>query len=314
MSTALIIDGNNLLQRSVFAARRSAMSTADGVVTGPLVLFVNGLAKHIRIEQPERLLVVWDGGTSKFRQQTLPSYKANRRPVPEDEADFRHSTFELVYRFCALAGIFSFRFTGTEADDLVAGAWANLRPDQADKIVIISSDKDFLQLLGPNPHGVPTEQIRLSSAGTPTDRWDEARVHTDLGYAPAHWPLVTALSGDTGDGVPGLPGIGPKKAVKLLEAHDWQLGAALATRTPQERDLVLACHLCVDLRHITLDLAVPRWRPTRQDSLAWRELVEFLSAHELRDIKDRLMAGTMWSDRDLITATQSDFSGNDRVS
>jgi 5'-3' exonuclease len=311
--TALLVDGQNLFMRSMFAARHSQMS-AHGVPTGPLVLFINSLALHVRREEPSRLVILWDGGTSAARTRALPSYKARRRPVPEEEKRFRDDSAELVARFCALAAVPGFRLTGVEADDLIAGAWASLRPADAEKIVVLSSDKDFLQMLGANPHGIPTEQLRLSSAGTPTDRWTEARVTAELGHTPAQWPLVTALAGDTGDGVPGLPGIGVVRAMKLLKAANWDLAEAVATRGEDDRKLVEACRFCVDLRALPpLPVAVPPWRPSRQDSPLWPGLIEFLSAYELRDIQDRIQDGSLWSDRDLITAPTPGGNVDDRA-
>lgn len=300
--TVLLIDGNNLLLRSLFAARHSMMN-ADGVPTGPLVLFVNSLALHVRREEPTRLVILWDGGTSAARVRALPSYKARRRPTLEHERVFREDSTELVAKFCALANIPGFRLTGVEADDLIAGAWASLTPADAQKIVILSSDHDFEQMLGPSPQGIETEQIRLSSAGTPTDRWTATKFTEREGYTPAQWPLVTALAGDTGDGVPGLMGIGPKRAVKLLAAHDWDLTKAVADREADERELVNACRFCVDLRELPpLPVTVPLWRPSTYGSPLWPDLLEFLSAYELRGIMDRLKDGSLWSDRDLITS------------
>jgi 5'-3' exonuclease len=311
VNTTLIVDGQNLLMRAIFAARGSQMSSG-GVPTGPLVIFINSLAKHVAEEQPFRLVVCWDGGTSPARMERLPSYKAHRKPVPEDEKDFRDSASSLVRRFLVLAGVHMVQVRDVEADDLIAAAWASLWPRETDKIVILSSDKDFLQLVGPNPQGVETELVRLSSSGTPTDRWTAYRFFDTYGYTAPSWPLVTALAGDTSDGVPGLPGIGPKKAVKLLEAAEWDMNAL--TLTPEQRAVVAACFDVVDLRNIrgTFAHRPPPWRPTDPGSVMWPDLIEFLDGLELRAIKDRLRLGDLWSNRDLISATESHVSPNGR--
>lgn len=306
-STAMLVDGQNLLMRSIFAAAKSGMSSGS-VDTGPLVLFVNGLAKHIAIEQPERLVVVWDGGTSQARRDRLPGYKGDRRPVPEEIQIQRDQTFDLVRRFCALAGIYTLQMTGYEADDLIAGAWHRMR--DVEQIVILSADKDFLQLVGPNPHGIPTELVRLSSGSgvsrAETDRWDEERLIRELGHTPAQWPLMTALTGDKGDGVPGLRGVGPVKARKLLEAGSWDLNVVTADMDEVDRLLVLACFYCVDLRTITMPVVVPRWRPTSQDSQLWTKLIYFLDSFDLKGISHRVQLGELWSERDLISAPEGD--------
>lgn len=309
MGTAMIVDGQNLLMRAIFASKGSNMSSG-GTLTGPLLIFINSLAKHVQQERPERLVVTWDGGTSQARRDRLPSYKASRKVVPEEEAEDRDSSHGLVRRFLALAGASQILLRGVEADDLIAGAWATMAEPEIGKIVILSSDKDFLQLVGVNPHGIETELVRLSSAGTPTDRWDARRVIDAHGYRPEQWPLMTALTGDVSDGVPGLRGVGPVKALKLLEAHRWRLD--LLPVPVEDRETAQACFDVVNLRGITMPVGVPPWRPTRQDSMLWPDLIEFLSSLELMSVKDRLQAGELWSIRDLTTATQRDDTPNGR--
>lgn len=307
----MIVDGQNLLMRAIFAAKGSNMSS-DGVATGPLVIFINSLAKHVQQERPERLLVVWDGGTSPHRLAILPAYKANRKEVPTEDQEHRDSAHDLAARFLALCAIGQNTIHRREADDVIAAAWAHVRPEDADKIVILSSDKDFLQLVGPNPFGVETELVRLSSAGTPTDRWTALRVVEELDYAPEEWPLITALAGDASDGVPGVPGIGPKRALKLLRAAEWQLsGLAI----PEEhRQIADVCFQVVNLRAMGRDLRprVPRWIPTRQDSVLWPDLIGFLSAYQMISVKDRLQAGELWSVRDPATVTLREQIRNGR--
>lgn len=310
MSTALVVDGQNLLMRAIFAARHSHMSAGD-VLTGPLHIFINTLAKHVAMENPTRLAVLWDGGTSAARLRLLPSYKAHRKAVPADEAQERNDTGQLARKFLVLAGVPQLSFRGVEADDLIAGAWRCATAPEIDKIVILSSDKDFLQLVGPNPHGIETELVRLSSAGTPTDRWTAQRVLDEHGYRPVHWPLITAFAGDTSDGVPGLRGIGPKKALKLLTAADWDL--AKIELSDEDRATVEACHEVVNLRHIETPVGLPAFRPTRPDSMLWPQLMTFLFELEMTTVKERLRSGELWSSRDLIIATEGDETENGRA-
>lgn len=313
--TALLVDGQNMLMRATFAARHAQMS-AHGVDTAPLVLFIGTLAKHIRIDSPTRLLVTWDGGTSAERRERLPSYKANRKTVPDEERARRADTDALVRQFCALAGVQMLQIRGVEADDLIAGAWANLTGTDADQIVILSSDHDFLQLVGANPHGVDTELVRLSSAGTQTDRWTEARMVDEHGYAPRYWPLVTALAGDTSDGVPGLPGIGPKRAVKLLEQTGWSWRQTVGNLGTNQGLTAETCRWVVDLRGGGRPLSpvtVPVWRPTEPGSALWEPLIEFLLGHELRSVYQRLVSGELWSDRDVPRVTEVLAQADPRV-
>lgn len=292
--TTLLIDGNNMLMRAIFAAQRGSSMSADGVVTGPLVIFINSLSKHIGTSQPERVAVAWDGGRSQERIRLSADYKSNRVGAPDGEDEVRQSTFQLAKQFLTLANIYHLQLHGREADDLIAAWWAHENPGKASMIEIVSSDKDFLQLVGTNPHGVPVEQTRLSSADVPTDRWDAKRVHRDLGCTPENWASVTALMGDKSDNVIGVPGIGPKKAVKLLEAHAWDLASAAAT-LPEYTGQIEINYQLVSLRQPALKLApIPTFRPTRQGHALHADLLGFLDRYRLATARDRLSQGRLW--------------------
>lgn len=294
--TTLLVDGNNLVMRAQFAMRRSGLS-AHGVLTGPTMVTINGLGRLVAEVKPARALVVFDGGASAWRRAIDPEYKAHRSRITPEEQQNRESTFMLVREFLKLIRMEVRKEADTEADDLIAGAWAALKLDEDDKIVIASSDKDFLQLLGPNPNGVETEQIRFSSADTKTDWWTRARFLEEHGWDPQNWPLVTALTGDTVDGVAGVPGIGPKRAVKLLGDAGWDLAKAqvevgrtkpgAVARIPVDLQLV-------DLRSTPYRVRTTPWRPPTEQDAGWDQLLAYLERYELQDIRTKLLSGALW--------------------
>lgn len=298
MNALLLVDGNNLLMRAFYAGQKSGMSH-EGVHTGPLVIFINTLAKHIREEQASRVAVAWDGGRSEKRTALDGDYKGTREFAPNLH-DFRESVFSLAHEFCTLAGVYQQHLPGVEADDIIASWWQQAVPDRLSgygDITILSSDKDFLQLVGPSPLGVPTTVVRLSSGGVATDRWDEERVKAELGCPPSGWPLVTALVGDRVDNVPGVPGIGPKRASALLDAHDWDLEKALThPRVIGHADQIRKSLQLVDLRtpSVVAD-PPPPWRPTCSTDLAWGQLTGFLDLYGLSSVKQKLISNTLWS-------------------
>lgn len=296
----LLVDGNNLLMRAFYAGQKSGMSH-DGVHTGPLLIFINTLAKHIREEQPSCVAVAWDGGRSEKRIALDGDYKGTREFAPNLH-EFRESVFSLAHEFCTLAGVYQQHRPGVEADDIIASWWQHAVPDQSypafDAITILSSDKDFLQLVGLSPWGVPTTVVRLSSGGTTTDRWDEERVTTTLGCPPSAWPFVTALVGDRVDNVPGVPGIGPKRASALLGAHEWDLEATLThPRLIAHVEQIRKSLQLVDLRtpSVVAEPPPPRWRPTRSTDLGWGQLTGFLGLYGLSSVKQKLTSETLWS-------------------
>lgn len=290
----LLCDGNNLAMRSIFAADRSGMQ-ANGVPTGALLIFVNLLSRHIREERPDAVVVCWDGGKSAYRQQIYGAYKANREARPEDEEDTR--PFPQMKEFLTAANIHHVERPGWEADDLIACYWRTVRPLDSD-IVILSADKDLLQLVG--AHCI---QVRPASK-PPTDYWDSARVEAEMYARPSRLSLTMALAGDPGDNVPGLPGIGLKRAAQRLEKCGWELDTFFSAYEISEElqaQVRMAFEL-VDLRRVPYaahGLSVsqpPVFRPTDPGSVLISDLLSFLDRYRLDSVKTRLLAGTLWAD------------------
>lgn len=291
----LVVDGPNVLMRAVKATERVAIQ-AHGIHTAALLVFINSLSKHVREENPDRLVVCWEGEGTGWREAVDPLYKAQRhRPVSE----YRDSSFSLVRRFCALANVPQDARPGFEADDLVAAYWRISR----EPVVILSNDKDFLQLLDP-----PTVQVRLSSGGAPTDRWDADRITEVYGCRPEHIPLAMAMAGDPGDGVEGIPGVGMKTALKHLAKSGWDLNAIDHPKIVDNRDLIQANLRLVDLRQGPMDLGVPSvplWRPTVPGAGMWWDLVDFLREMEMFSVLRRLNDGALWHNEKDVSTTLS---------
>lgn len=225
---ALLVDGNNALVRAVHAFARSGLTAPDGTRTGPLLGFINTLSRHVIEEQPDRVVVCWDTD-SQWRKGLQPDYKGNRTRSDPSIARSRVSSGNLARRFLMLAGIPQDVQDGCEADDLIATYVRNIAMQPAEDdwhTVILSSDKDFLMLLDDRP-GHRVEQVRLSSADTPTDRWDADTVRSQRGCEPYQLPYLMALSGDKADNVIGVPGVGMKRAAKIMQRHGWDFASAL---------------------------------------------------------------------------------------
>ncbi len=142
-----------------------------------------------------------------------------------------------------------------------------------------------------------TEQVRFSSYGAPTDRWSKQRVISELGYRPDQIPLMMALTGDTSDNIPGMRGIGPKKALKMLQAASWDLDKALEPH-PEHYSIVKRSLACVDLLGESLVpvAEVPQFDPVGPDRAEpFAVLASFCAHYEMRTILDRLSLGTLWT-------------------
>lgn len=286
---ALVVDGNNIAMRSISAMLYSGLSANDAP-TGPLLAFINTLAHHIREERPDRLVVCWDARGHRWRSDVDEDYKANRAPAPEQ--DFKHSSFALIKELLSLANIAQTEVPEAEADDVIAAYW-QARPIDTE-FVILSNDKDFLQLLEPD-----TEQIRVSAGGAPTDRWNVNRVLDDLGCWPQSLPKVMALTGDVSDNVIGVRGIGPKKAIKALKDAGWDLEKITIPSIVAEMDRVRTNLDLVDLRKprdwITVS-EVPPFRPTSVASPLHPLLVDFLISYKMSHTLGKYYSATLWND------------------
>ena len=292
----LVVDGNNILMRSVKAAENRVHLSVDldgrEVNTGPLTLFIGLLTKYLRQEGPDRVVVCWDGGRSAHRTAIYPNYKAAREERREEKD---YTPFALAKEFLTLAGIHHVEITDVEADDLVAAYWH--RKHNEERLIIVSGDKDFLQLLDGW-----TEQIRPGAPTSDAERWTRNRVRTEMGCLPEHLPLTMALAGDAGDGVPGVPGIGHKTACKFLAKHDWSLDALLDARPQHPKlegygDYVRRNLALVDLTRPIPGVEVaepPKFVPTEPGSLLYGNLTEWLKRLRMEATLDRLATRALW--------------------
>lgn len=288
----MAVDGNNCLVRAERAAERSGMRSSDGVLTGALLIFVNSLAHHLREERPDAVVVCWDGGRSRFRLDLYPGYKKSR-PQRDESREDPEGSFGMAKTFLSLANIPHVERQGYEADDLVAEYWR--LTEESDDLVILSSDHDLLQLLGPG-----VTQVKVSSR-PPDDRWTAERLLAERGYEPRHMPYVMALQGDDGDDVPGLHGIGPKKAAKMMAKHGWSwLGLLASDELDEEQKEVVQLALrLVDLRDAPPGDFVPLppaavLSPTSPGDLMFESLLAFLRRYELASVERRLVEGSLW--------------------
>lgn len=273
--------------RAWFATQHEAM-TADGESTAAMVVFTNTLTRHLREERPDKVVVCWDGGGSDYRTRLLPSYKANRKEKHEGGRVARER--QQVKEFLSLANVFHVERPGVEADDLIAKYWH----DAEESVVIVSEDKDFLQLAGATPRAYGCEIVRSTG-----ERWNEARVKEKSGAWPRDIPSVMALTGDTSDNVIGVPGIGPVRAVQLLEEAGWDLQAIEDPRVREMLPQVLTNRVLVNLRLPIPGLQLPTppyFAPTRSTSALYPELVTFLDRYQLKGLTARLLTATLWDD------------------
>jgi DNA polymerase-1 len=282
--TAMIVDATNLMMRAVHATERKAM-TSHGIDTSALVAFIGSLSRHVRTEKPDKLVLCWDEGGSSRRVALYPGYKASRKVLSADFTGYRDTTSSLIREFLLLANVPYLSSPGLEADDLVAAFWRGHQED-GERTVILSGDKDFLQLLD---DGVV--QIR-----PPDERWTIDRVRREFDCEPYQLAWAMALAGDSSDDIPGVPGYGLKTAVKRLREAAWDPGAIVDPRVSERLSQVHLNHQLIDLRNAIPGVTAPEFTPTCFGMRGWDKLLAFLDQFELVKIKKNLVNRVLWND------------------
>lgn len=253
MSKWLLVDGFNLAYRCFHAVPE--LTRADGFPTNALHGWVKSLWKLADQEKPDGTLVFFDLGGSQERLLLLPEYKAQREEMP----DALCKQIEPIKALTRAMGFVGVETDGVESDDLLA-AQAVALAAQGHDVLIVSSDKDFAQVVNdrikillPPPSANPKLGWRLR---------DEAGVREKFGVPPSQIADYLALVGDSSDNIPGIPGVGPKTAVKWLQQYQTIEGViAHAPELMPERFRGVVCERADDLRRnlklTTLNLSLP---------------------------------------------------------
>lgn len=199
------MDGTGLVHRSFFAVR--GLATRAGQPTGAVYGFINTIRALMGIEQPTHFVVTFDVSGSASREEAFPEYKAHRPRMDEDLA----SQLPLIDRACQALRLPVVTAQGFEADDVIA-TLARQAVDQGFDVVIITSDKDLLQLVSEH-----VSVLAPGRDGRPEKRYDREGVLEKMGVPPERVVDLLALVGDAVDNIPGVPGIGEKGARDLLQ-------------------------------------------------------------------------------------------------
>lgn len=203
----MIIDGNSLANRAFYAIRAD-LSTKSGERTNAAYGFANMLLRLIDEEKPNFLAVAFDRAAPTFRHAEYDGYKATRKGMPDELAAQMPLIKELVSAF----GAPIFEIDGYEADDII-GTVTRKAEEVGYESLIVTGDRDALQLVSPLTRAMITKK-GISEMET----FDVTAVKERLGISPELVPDLKGLAGDASDNIPGVPGIGEKTAVKLIQS------------------------------------------------------------------------------------------------
>ena len=207
--TFAVIDGNSLMHRA-FHAVPPTMNAPDGRPTNAIFGFLNMFLKMIDAFKPDGVVVAFDKGKPRVRMEMLPQYKAQRPPMDPD----LHAQFPMIKELLAALNVPILQSEGWEGDDIL-GTMARLGEEAGCDMLLVTGDRDMYQLVTEHVNVVSTRK-GLSDVAIMTPESVDDLYH---GITPALVPDFYGLKGDASDNIPGVPGIGPKKASALIAQY-----------------------------------------------------------------------------------------------
>ncbi|SDS09984.1 DNA polymerase I [Friedmanniella luteola] len=282
----LLIDGHSVAYRAFFALPVENFSTATGQHTNGVFGFTSMLINVLRDEAPTHVGVAFDVSRQTFRSEIYTEYKANRSATPDE---FKGQV-DLVREVLKALNIPYVQKPGFEADDVI-GTLATQAEAQGFDVLICTGDRDAFQLVTDNVTVLyPRKGVSDLARMTP------ATVEEKYFATPAMYPDLAALVGETSDNLPGVPGVGPKTAVKWLQqygsleelvAHAGELkGKAAAEFQARTEDVLRNRQINALVRDLELDLTVDDLERQPWDREATHTLFDGL---EFRVLRDRLL-------------------------
>lgn len=208
MKKMLLVDGNSMLFRAFYATIYTrAMSTSQGIPTNAVFAFANMLNKALEIIQPDAVLVAFDSAKKNFRHELYSDYKGGRKQTPEELI----VQFSIVREYLDAMNICRYEQPGIEADDII-GSLVKQYPDW--DINVLSSDHDLLQVID------KTTSVWLMKKGiSEIEEMTEDALKEKMGIEPKQIIDLKGLMGDASDNIPGVPKVGEKTAIKLLQQY-----------------------------------------------------------------------------------------------
>ncbi len=280
MYKILLIDGSNVLHRAFHAL--PLLHNEAGRYTNGAYGFLTMLQKICEREKPTHVAVCFDKGKATFRHQEYAEYKAKRHETPPELSE----QFPLIQELLALKGIATLEMEKYEADDIL-GTLAAMGRDNGDEVLVLSGDKDLFQLIDEH-----ITVLAIKKGMTDVELYDPAAFRERYGIDPDKMVDLKALMGDSSDNIPGVPSIGEKTALKLLQQYGDLDGvyAALSEMPPskmrerlaENRDLAyLSQHLATIVQDIPLDLSLDDLMPRPQQAGALARLYRELGFKSL---------------------------------
>jgi DNA polymerase-1 len=247
-----LIDGSALAYRAYFAFIRNPLINSKGENTSAVFGFTNSLLKIMRDEEPDYLAVVFDTKAPTFRHEIFKEYKSTRAKMPAEMSEQLPRIREVVESM----HLPILEVEGFEADDLM-GTLAKKAKKEGLEVILVTGDKDFLQLVDED-----VKVLNPKRGGEEPELLDQAGVEKKLGVPPEKVTELLALMGDTSDNVPGIPGVGEKTALELINQFGSLEGVLKNAGKVKRKNVRKGLEEHADLarlskRLVTIDVNVP---------------------------------------------------------
>jgi DNA polymerase-1 len=278
----LLVDGHYYLYRSFFAIR--GLTNSKGEPTNAIYGFVKALRRMLKDLRPDYAAVIWDAGLPERRTQLQPDYKQHRDEMPDDLEIQQEPIQEIV----PLLGVASVFLENHEADDLIASYVVEAQKEGLE-CVVATNDKDILQMVRDGVSIYSTSKADLGEGNGGFKLLGIPEVTAKWGVEPSLIADVLALTGDSADNIPGVPGVGGKTAAKWINQYG-SLDAILmgSGLDPKAREKVEASRAQIESNRamVALDLDLPLPLPINGMKVSPRypELVEALRRCEFRSL------------------------------
>jgi len=279
----LILDGHSLAYRAFFALPLE-IQTKNGFHTNAVLGFTNMLQRLLKDESPDYLAVAFDYPAPTFRHQVYREYKATREKTPLELTE----QLPFIKKILTAFKIAIFELEGYEADDII-GTFCRMGEEALVSPVIVTADTDVYQLFSPW-----TRALMTRKGISVLEEFSEEKLKKDFNLTPAQWVDYKALKGDTSDNIPGVPGVGDKRARQLLQEYGslegvlehkdkikGKLGENLLTHAEQalqSKDLVLIN------RNVPVTLILEKCRPESPD---WKNLYDIFMELEFKSLIEK---------------------------
>ena len=268
---------------------------------------LNTLASMIRRYEPSHVMIAFDKGRSSKRLAIDPEYKANRvkdkgQPSLSDPWEDFRPQMDLLFQFLNKIGIPHLRLQDVEADDIIAKASIEYGP-VFDQVVIVSADHDIHQLIRENI--IVVKPSLSQSRDIKEEVFDTESIVAQWKIEPIRLPEIWAIMGDKGDNVPGVPGLGPVKATKLIEEYgDLESVISNSEKVKEHEEIVRRAFELIQLDgkdNIPFPpLGSLQFNPvTPTTPVHGDRLLKLLEHFELNSIKERWLNGTLWKEHSI---------------